>query len=206
MNKVHYQFLPGDESEPVLLLLHGTGGDETSLMPIAKELAPNATILSIRGPLVENGMTRYFRHTPDGGFDLADLAVQLDWLKTTIVELAESHRLDPAKFVVVGYSNGANVAAEMLLHDPHFFQAAALFHAMELQPAENIIQIPDKSVWLSHGTKDPIVSDTNFASLTASFEKSGAQMTTFVAEQSHHITPDELQSAKDWFAKELVEK
>lgn len=203
LTEVNYRFIKGNPEKPVLLLLHGAGGNENSLIPIATELSPDSTILSIRGRLIENGMTRFFRHTPDGGFDLQDLAVQIEWLKQTISELAAENDLDVSQLVVVGYSNGANVAADIILNQTGYFGSALFFHPMALRKVQTPQRLNDMSIWMSHGTLDPIVSDENFATLAHTFEQQDADLTRYVQRQSHQILPSELQAAKEWFNEEF---
>ena len=64
----------GNADGQVLLLLHGTGGNEHDLIQLARLVAPDAPIVSPRGNVLENGMPRFFRRLSEGVFDLEDLA------------------------------------------------------------------------------------------------------------------------------------
>src|SRR5881628_4002729 len=117
-----HRFIPPDsnakEPELTLLLLHGTGANEDDLIPLGKELAPNASILSVRGKVLENGMPRFFRRLEEGVFDLEDLKMRTDELAEFILKSSSVYEFDPKKMVAVGYSNGANIGASLLLKRP----------------------------------------------------------------------------------------
>ena len=124
-----HQFIPGS-SDRTLLLLHGTGGDENDLIPLGRELDPAAALLSPRGKVLENGYPRFFRRLAEGVFDLEDLKQRTDELADFVVAAAEHYHFDARKLVAVGYSNGANVAASILLRRPGVLPSAILLRAM----------------------------------------------------------------------------
>ena len=100
--------------EPTLLVLHGTGGDENDLIPLARLIGPRAALLSPRGQVLENGMPRFFRRIAEGVFDLEDLALRTSELGTFVERSATTYGLDAGRIYAVGYSNGANVAASLM--------------------------------------------------------------------------------------------
>jgi phospholipase/carboxylesterase len=124
-----HEFVP-DSGSRTLLLLHGTGGNERDLIPLGRELDPNASLLSPRGKVLENGMPRFFRRLAEGVFDLEDLKKRTHELADFVVAAAQLYEFDLKKIVAVGYSNGANIAASILLLRPETFAAAILFRAM----------------------------------------------------------------------------
>src|SRR4029077_1658625 len=124
-----HEFVPGT-SERTLLLLHGTGGNERDLIPLGRELDPNASLLSPRGKVLENGMPRFFRRLAEGVFDLEDLKERTHELADFVVSAAAHYKIDIKNITAVGYSNGANIAASMLLLRPEILPAAVLFRAM----------------------------------------------------------------------------
>src|SRR6476619_122824 len=114
-----HQFVPAkSESLPTLLLLHGTGGDENDLLPLGQALVPGAALLSPRGKVLENGMPRFFRRLAIGVFDEQDLIRRTHELADFIELASENYRFDRQKLLAVGYSNGANIAASLLLLRP----------------------------------------------------------------------------------------
>src|ERR1700740_3342048 len=123
-----HEYVPGS-SKRTLLLLHGTGGNELDLIPLGRELDPNASLLSPRGKVLESGMPRFFRRLAEGVFDLEDLTKRTQELADFVIAAAQRYKIDMKSTVAVGYSNGANIAASMLLLRPEILSAAILFRA-----------------------------------------------------------------------------
>ena len=190
---VNYTFVKGDPSVSPLLLLHGQGGDENDLLPIGKYLSPNSPMLSIRGRVQEQGMNRYFKHSENGGFDLNNLEQETTWLFKVLNELCQKFNIDYERFIVVGYSNGANVVARALLTRSDTFHTGIFFHPMALSTVDSKQDLSDVKVWMSHGDQDPIVLDTYL-------EEQGAEVTIFRHDQSHNLNEAELANAKSWLA------
>src|SRR5436305_7999193 len=124
-----HEFVQGN-SNRTLLLLHGTGGNERDLLPLGRELDANASLLSPRGKILENGMPRFFRRLAEGVFDLEDLRYRTNELADFVTAAAQHYGFASDQLVAVGYSNGANIAASMLLLRPELLPAAILFRAM----------------------------------------------------------------------------
>ncbi|MHC9531888.1 alpha/beta hydrolase [Dellaglioa sp. L3N] len=199
MTEAITSYKPGKAGNATVLMLHGTGGTESDLLSIADFLAPDSPKIGIRGRLVENDLTRYFAHLPDGGFDLNSLAVETKWLMTVIDELAVEYAFDPEKLIVLGYSNGANVAYYSLLTGQAQFKTAVLLHPMILSSdVKTDIDLSDIKIWGSHGFLDPIVSKSNFGELKNFCQQADIDFTSFEAEQSHQISESELMDAKQW--------
>src|SRR4029453_18401123 len=124
-----HEFVEGS-SDRTLLLLHGSGGNERHLSPLGRELDPNAPLLSPRGKILEDGMPRFFRRLAEGVFDLEDLKTRTNELADFVPAAACHYKLAADNIVGVGYSNGANIAASMLLLRPEIMHAAILFRSM----------------------------------------------------------------------------
>ena len=129
-----YRYIPGARTAPsddvTLLLLHGTGGDGDSLLQLGATLLPGATLLSPTGNVLEHGAPRFFRRFAEGVFDQADLMRRTDELVSFIGAAAVTYHLDPQRVVAIGYSNGANIAASVLLRHAGVLAGAVLFRAM----------------------------------------------------------------------------
>src|SRR5712691_4802337 len=117
-----HEFVPGT-SERTLLLLHGTGGNEHDLLSLGREIDPTAALLSPRGKVLESGMPRFFRRLAEGVFDVEDLQRRTHELADFVAAAAEQYRFAADRVVAVGYSNGANIGASLLLLRPEALRA-----------------------------------------------------------------------------------
>jgi phospholipase/carboxylesterase len=195
-----HEFVPG-KSNRTLLLLHGTGGNERDLIPLGRELDPNASLLSPRGKVLENGMPRFFRRLAEGVFDLEDLRKRTDELADFVVGASQHYKIDIKQIVAVGYSNGANIAASMLLLRPEILSAAILFRAMvpltpEIQP--NLSRV---HVWIGAGAFDPIVPASETKQLAELLRAAGADVTIRFFQSGHELTRDDVDLAREWLTK-----
>jgi len=195
-----HEFAPGT-SNRTLLLLHGTGGNERDLIPLGRELDPNAALLSPRGKVLENGMPRFFRRLAEGVFDLDDLKFRANELADFVTAAAQHYGFASDNVTAVGYSNGANIAASMLLLRPEIMNAAILFRAMvPLIPAK----LPDLSsvhVWIGEGDQDPIVPVSEAKNLADLLRRAGADVTIRFAKAGHGLTNDDLEAARRWLGE-----
>src|SRR5438876_7450875 len=151
-----HEFVPGN-SDRTLLLLHGTGGNERDLIPLGRELDPRAALLSPRGKVLENGMPRFFRRLAEGVFDLEDLKKRTNELADFIAAAAQHYELAADQIVAVGYSNGANIAASLLLLRPETLRTAVLFRVMVPLVPEKVPDLSSVRVWIGAGYQDPII-------------------------------------------------
>lgn len=186
------------ESELTLLLLHGTGGNEDDLISLGKELAPNASILSVRGKVLENGMPRFFRRLEEGVFDMEDLKIRTDELAEFIVKSSSAYMFDAESVIAVGYSNGANIAASLLLRRPEVLAGAILFRAMVPFIPTVMPDLSKKSIILLEGLYDPIVSKAEAESLLEIFSKTQSSVTLKWQNSGHNLTQEDIVAAKKW--------
>ena len=196
MDFIH-EFVAGT-SNRTLLLLHGTGGSERDLIPLGRELDPDAALLSPRGKVLENGMPRFFRRLAEGVFDLEDLKHRTSELADFVTAAAQRYGFASHKLVAVGYSNGANIAASMLLLRPEILSAAILFRAMvplhpEIQPNLSSVR-----VWIGAGRYDPIIPMSETKSLAELLRGAGANVTLRDFQAGHELTPADVENAREW--------
>lgn len=196
LNFVH-EFVPGN-SERALLLLHGTGGNEQDLIPLGRHLDPDAAILSPRGKVLENGMPRFFRRLAEGVFDLEDLQQRTHELGEFIIAATQDYGLEAAKIVAVGFSNGANIAASLLLLRPEVLRAAILFRAMVPLVPDPLPKLSDTHVLISAGNQDPIVPASETVNLASLLRDCGANVTVRSVNAGHGLTDADVQNARDW--------
>jgi predicted esterase len=187
-------------SEQVALVLHGTGGNEDDLLPLASMLLPGASVLPLRGNVLEGTMPRFFRRLAEGVFDEEDLAFRTTQLAAFIRAAAEAYRFDLANLVAIGFSNGANIAANVLLHHPGLIRRSVLYRAMlpsETTPPRTAV---GTSVYLGAGRRDPIVPAANVERLAALLRDSGADVTLDWRNAGHGLTGEDVENAKRWLA------
>ena len=192
-----HEFVPGI-SERTLLLLHGTGGNEHDLIPLGRELDPNAALLSPRGKSLENGMPRFFRRLAEGVFDLEDLKQRTNELADFVAAAAKHYKLAADQIVAVGYSNGANIAASMLLLRPEILSAAILFRAMVPHVPEKLPDLSSVRVWIGAGSQDPIIPASEAQGLVELLRSAGADVTIRFANASHALTEADVETARHW--------
>jgi predicted esterase len=195
-----HEFVPGN-SDRTLLLLHGTGGNERDLIPLGRELDPDASLLSPRGKILENGMPRFFRRLAEGVFDLEDLKTRTNELANFVAAAAQHYKLAEDHIVGVGYSNGANIAASMLLLRPETMHAAILFRAMVPLMPDKLPDLSSVRVWIGGGDQDPIIPASETTSLAALLRSAGADVTIRFAKAGHGLINDDLTTARDWLEK-----
>ena len=192
-----HEFVPG-KSEQTLLLLHGTGGDEQDLIPLGRSLDPDAALLSPRGKILENGMPRFFRRLAEGVFDLEDLKYRTNELADFTAAAAKEYELAPANITAVGYSNGANIAASMLLLRPETLPGAVLFRAMVPIIPDPLPRLNNIPVFISAGNQDPIVSVSESQRLAELLRECGANVKMSLVNAGHGLTNDDVRTARDW--------
>jgi predicted esterase len=196
-----YQFVPAEQGDRVtLLLLHGTGGDERDLIPVGQSLLPGAALLSPRGKVLENGMPRFFRRFAEGVFDVEDIRLRARELAQFVEAASKDYGFDEHSVVAVGYSNGANIAAALLLLEPRVLAGAVLFRAMVPLEPETPPNLSGVSVFLAAGDTDTIVPRANVQRLAALLREGGASVSFEVFRQGHELGPDEMDMAREWLA------
>jgi predicted esterase len=195
-----HEFVPGT-SNRTLLLLHGTGGNERDLIPLGRELDPNASLLSPRGKILENGMPRFFRRLAEGVFDLEDLKYRTNELADFVSAAAQHHGFATDQLVAVGYSNGANIAASMLLLRPEIMHRAILFRAMVPLIPDKLPDLSSVRVWIGAGDQDPIVPASETKRLVELLRSAGADVTIRFANAGHGLTNDDLEAARHWLGE-----
>jgi phospholipase/carboxylesterase len=201
-----HQFVPGtDPSRPALLLLHGTGGNEDDLLPLGQAIAKGAPLLSPRGQVLENGMPRFFRRVAEGVFDQEDLQRRTEQLQAFINEAEKAYHLPAKKLVAVGFSNGANIAASLLLRHPDTLAGAILIRAMVPFIPAPTPDLSRKPILLLSGTADPIVPPENTQRLYDILQSAGAGAQLHWERSGHGLTKGDLVAAQTWFAQHFPE-
>ena len=193
-----HRYEPGKRrGAPPLLLLHGTGGDENDLLQLGEMVSPGSALLSPRGKVLEHGMPRFFRRLAEGVFDEVDVRQRANEL-ADFVETARAH-YGIGRPVALGYSNGANIAAAMLLLRPQVLAGAILLRAMTpLTRVETVGDHVGKGVLIVSGAHDPIAPPANAARLKAMLEAAGARVDHRVLAEGHELSQADVRLARQW--------
>ncbi|MBQ0139148.1 MAG: alpha/beta hydrolase [Kurthia sp.] len=201
---MEHVFIKGtNEQAPTFLLLHGTGGNEKDLLGLGREYDAEASLLGVRGSELENGMPRFFKRLGMGVFDLDNLTFRTKELAAFIDEAAVEHGFDRDNVIVIGYSNGANIAANLFFEVGNVVKGAILHHPMI--PRTDVV-VPDLSglkVWMGAGQNDQMVPLEQTVDLNAYLIQAGALTEIFWHNRGHQLTAEEVQSAKEWYEANL---
>ncbi len=181
-----------------MLALHGTGGTENDLVPLARSLFPDANVLSPRGKVSEHGANRFFRRLAEGVFDLDDLHRQTNDLADFVASAATQYGFDTTQLWAVGYSNGANIAASLLLQRSEVLSGAVLLRAMTPFEPEAVPDLSGKRLFLASGRFDPLVPVANIENLSRLFREGGAEVELRFQNAGHELMREELEAIKKW--------
>jgi phospholipase/carboxylesterase len=203
-NSFIHRFEPATSAgSPPLLLLHGTGGDENDLLGLGKMISPGSALLSPRGRVLEHGMPRFFRRLGEGVFDEEDVRRRALELGDFVADARQRYGL--AAPVAVGFSNGANIAAALLLLKPDVLAGAILLRAMVPLSDPPKAELAGKPVLLLSGQGDPIVPASNSARLTELLLQAGAGVTHKILPAGHQLSQADVTLARDWIGKFAAE-
>jgi len=193
-----HRFAPGERSDArPLVLLHGTGGDEDDLVPLGRMVAPGAALLSPRGKVLENGMPRFFRRLAEGVFDENDVRARAHEFADFIDAARERYAI--AAPIALGYSNGANIAAAVMLLRPNTLAGGILLRAMPPLASPPAGQgLSGRAVLIVSGARDPIVPPAGAARLAAMLERAGAQVESRVLPGGHELSQADVTLAQEW--------
>jgi phospholipase/carboxylesterase len=195
-----HNYVPAtDRTRHPLLLLHGTGGDENALLPFGERLAPGAALLSPRGKVSEQGALRFFRRLAEGVFDLEDLAFRTKELIGFIERARKTYGL--GKPIAFGFSNGANVAASILLTQSDVLAGAALLRGMMPFEPETLPDLTGTPVLMLAGDTDPLIEADNRDKLAQTLRAAGADLTYEIFQAGHNLTPRDITAAEQWLSR-----
>jgi phospholipase/carboxylesterase len=199
-----HRFIPATQpGRPALLLLHGTGGDENDLLALGAKLSPGSALLSPRGKVLENGMPRFFRRLAEGVFDLEDLKTRTAELGDFIAAARTDYGIEAP--IAVGFSNGANIAASLLLTRPDVLAGAVLLRALlPFEPAPPP-DLAGKPVLLLSGSNDTMISAAGRERLAAVLQAAGAKLVYKVLPTGHNLTQNDLILAAQWLEEFRLE-
>ncbi|MBH0169915.1 MULTISPECIES: alpha/beta hydrolase [Fictibacillus] len=193
-----------DVNKPVLLLLHGTGGNEKDLLSLAEMISPESSVLSVRGNVSENGMPRFFRRLSEGVFDEEDLIFRTKELYDFIEEAANKYDFNRDQVVAVGYSNGANIAGSLIFHYEKSLKGAILHHPMVPRRGIELPKLDGLPVFIGAGKNDPICPPQETEELQQLLNNAGAKVHLKWDDMGHQLSRAEVEEAAEWFSKHLL--
>jgi phospholipase/carboxylesterase len=192
----------GNKDARTLLLLHGTGGDENDLIPLAAHFGKDMNVLSLRGNVSEGGMPRFFKRLGMGIFDEQDLSFRTHELIAFVKELAVKENFDPSRIIALGYSNGANIIGSILMLYPELLQGAVMYRPM--QPFKTPESFSNKShtpVFASNGIGDPTIRIDDTAHYMELLKAAGYDLTAFSFNTGHNLSHEDLNKSAEWYHK-----
>ena len=201
LSHIHRWLPNARNARHTLLLLHGTGGDENDLLPLGSALDNKASLLSVRGNVLEHGMPRFFRRLAEGVFDQEDLLLQTNALAAFLMEAWNSYGSEMDCLVGVGFSNGANIAASLLLRYPRSLKGAILLRPMFPFTPERMPNLSGIPILILSGTQDTIVPFAQSEALAKLLQQAGADVTLNRLEAGHSLTPQDIKEAQSWLAR-----
>jgi predicted esterase len=202
-----HKWVPAESGSPdpvTLLLLHGTGGDENALLPLGNELWPGAALLGLRGKVLENGMPSSFRRFTEAS--IQDIKSRTEELAQFIDAASKRYDFNRRRLIVVGYSNGANLAASLILLHPHYLAGAVLFRAMVPLVPDLIRDFSHLSVFIGAALLDPLIPSGQAEEVAALFKSGGADVTISWHQGGRELGEDDIQAAKHWLARENIRR
>ncbi len=192
-----HQYIPVKGSRVTVLLLHGTGGDENDLIPIGRALAPGASLLSPRGKVLENGAPRFFRRLAAGVFDEDDIRLRAAELAKFVNGFRDS------AMIALGYSNGANIAAALMLLHPEVLDGAILLRPMVPLTPDTLPDLTGKPVSILAGEHDAMTRPEITRNLATLLTRAGARVEVRWMDAGHDLGPGDFQAVKEFLAPHL---
>ncbi len=193
---------PTEDDGQTIVTLHGTGGNEHDLIGIARDVGPSSAVLSPRGQVIENGMSRFFKRLAENVFDEKDVVRRANDLADFIVTAAGEYGRDPAQLTAMGYSNGANIAAAIILLRPEVFTRAVLLRPMLPLQDPAAPDLEGKEILILRGDNDSVIPSESTERLVEIFKNAGANVSARNLAAGHEITARDLQEISGW----LLEK
>lgn len=201
LNYIHtFVPAPSDSPRPVtLLLLHGTGGDENSLLSLGNDLWPGAALLGLRGKVLENGMPPSSRRFTEAGS--ANVRSRTEELAQFIRAASEQYGFSTKRLIVVGHSNGGNLAASLILLHPHYLAGAVLFRVTVPLVPELIRDFSNLFIFIRAASHDPLIPAAQVAELAAIFESGGADVAISWHDGGRELGDDDVHAARNWLSE-----
>ena len=191
---------PGADDGKIIVALHGTGGSEHDLIPVVRQVSPSAPVISLRGPVLENGMPRFFKRVAEGVFDEADVRRNSHHLSEFLADASVRYGQAANRRLALGYSNGANMAAAIMLLRPDVFSGAILFRPMMALKMARLPDLTCKPIFIATGQFDRVIPSAETRRLVDALKKAGARVTVVDTAAGHELTATDVEAARAWLA------
>ncbi len=183
-----------------IVALHGTGGNEHDLIPVVRQISPSAAIISPRGKVLENGMPRFFKRLAEGVFDEKDVRHNAHDLSDFLTVASRRHGQPEKGLIALGYSNGANMAAAIMLLRTEVFSGAILFRPMMPLKMERLPDLTCQSILITTGRFDRVIPSAETQRLIRTLKKAGASVEVVDTDAGHELTAADIEAARAWLA------
>jgi phospholipase/carboxylesterase len=195
----HRLYRPEQPNGETLVLLHGSGGNEMTLLPLAQQIAPSATLLAVRGRVIQDGVTRWYRRVTPVRFDQKDIRAEADAFATFLEAAAEAYGLDLARTTFIGYSNGANLVAALSLLHPGLVQRAALLRSMPVLDKPPVADLAAADFLVVAGRDDRLYARYAPA-LEKMLRQARAHVTAHLIPAGHGLDDQDARLVGEWLA------
>lgn len=196
----HHVFRAGLPGKRPLLLLHGTGGNEHDLLGLADAVAPGRTVISPRGQVLEGGMPRFFRRFAEGRFDEDDVRKRAADLAGFITGAGKAYGVEAP--IALGFSNGANIAAALLVNHPEVLAGAVLLRAMAPFADMPTADLSGKAVLLLSGSVDTMIPKPQSDRLASWLAGNGASLTHKTWPTGHGLVQQDVDAMTTFLAEQ----
>lgn len=186
-----------NKSDRTLMLLHGTGGDEHDLIPFANEVAPLFNLLSPRGRILEHGMPRFFKRFSEGVLDIENLTQESKELFRFILETSKKHNFKLENLILMGFSNGANMALHLLTSRKELV-SGILIRSMPEAISDELDNLDGKSFLINSGKFDPLMDPTTGPELQRLLLDRGASVELNVLPAGHGLQMEDIELIRAW--------
>ncbi|MFV8828995.1 alpha/beta hydrolase [Alkalihalobacterium sp. APHAB7] len=194
------------ESDDVFILLHGTGGRETDLLPVAGQVDLSLSVLGIRGDVIDNGHFRYFKRNADGSMDEGSLLLKTSDVIHFIENAASTYEFEKKALHLIGYSNGANMAVSLLMHKPELFRSGLLLHPSHPLKSFDDTQLNGLDIFMTAGALDQIVLPSEAVQLKQHLSQLGASVSFFMTDHGHELRTTEFTEAAKWWKEKIKQE
>lgn len=196
---VHRLYRPEKPNGETLVLLHGSGGDESTLLPLARRAAPNATLLAVRGRVVQDGVTRWYRRVTPVRFDQKDIRAEAGAFAAFLEAAAKTYGIDLRRATFVGYSNGANLVAALSLLHPGLVRRAALLRSMPVLDKPPVADLAAANFLVVAGKDDGLYARYAPA-LEKALARNGAHVIAHTIPAGHGLDDEDARLVGEWLA------